>query len=125
MTDLGYITQLVCDRVRGADVLILESNHDVEMLKICPHYPWSLKQRVLSKHGHLSNDHVATFLAEEFDGRARHVVLAHLSKNTNHPEVARLAALQALDQRGPLFSFDAERRVGIADPDGLSPWMNL
>jgi len=68
---------------------------------------------------------VATFLAEEFDGRARHVVLAHLSKNTNHPEVARLAALQALDQRGPLFSFDAERRVGIADPDGLSPWMNL
>lgn len=125
VTDLGYITQLVCDRVRGADVLILESNHDVEMLKICPHYPWSLKQRVLSKHGHLSNDHVATFLAEEFDGRARHVVLAHLSKNTNHPEVARLAALQALDLRGPHFSFDAERRVKIADPDGLSPWMNL
>lgn len=125
VTDLGYITQLVCDRVRGSDVLILESNHDVEMLKICPHYPWSLKQRVLSKHGHLSNDHASTFLAEEFDGRAQHIVLAHLSKNTNHPEVARLAALQALAQRGPLFSLDTERRVSIADPDGLSPWMNL
>ncbi|MCC6742696.1 MAG: MBL fold metallo-hydrolase [Acidobacteria bacterium] len=125
VTDLGYITQLVCDRVRGADVLILESNHDVEMLKICPHYPWSLKQRVLSKHGHLSNDHVSAFLAEEFDGRASHVVLAHLSKNTNHPEVARLAALQALSKRGPLFSFDAERRVSTADPDGMSPWINM
>jgi len=125
VTDLGYITQLVCDRVRDADVLILESNHDVEMLKICPHYPWSLKQRVLSKHGHLSNDHVAEYLAESFDGRAQHVVLAHLSKNTNHPEVARLAALQALRQRGPLFCTDAEQRVSVADPDGASPWINL
>src|SRR5262249_49813260 len=58
VTDLGYITQLVCERVRDCDALILEANHDVEMLKICPKYPWALKQRVLSKHGHLSNDSV-------------------------------------------------------------------
>jgi phosphoribosyl 1,2-cyclic phosphodiesterase len=125
VTDLGYITQLVCERVRGADALILESNHDVEMLKICPHYPWSLKQRVLSKHGHLSNDHVADFLARDFDGVAEHIVLAHLSKNTNYPELARLSALQALDARGPLFFRDAERRVSLADPDTPGPWIDL
>lgn len=125
VTDLGYITQLVCERVRGADVLILESNHDVEMLKICPHYPWSLKQRVMSKHGHLSNDHVAQFLARDFDGQAEHVVLAHLSKNTNYPELARLSAVQALDSRGRLFFPDAERRVSLADPDAPGPWIEL
>lgn len=125
VTDLGYIPQLVSERVRGADALILESNHDVEMLKLCSHYPWSLKQRVLSKHGHLSNDHVAGFLESEFDGRAEHVVLAHLSKNTNNPALARLSALQALERRGPLFCRDAERRLSLADPDGASPWLSL
>jgi phosphoribosyl 1,2-cyclic phosphodiesterase len=125
VTDLGYITQLVCDRVSGADVLILESNHDVEMLKVCPQYPWALKQRVLSKHGHLSNDHVAEFLERNFDGKAEHVILAHLSKNTNHPHLARLSAIQALDARGSLFFRDAERRVRIAEQDKPGPWIEL
>jgi phosphoribosyl 1,2-cyclic phosphodiesterase len=125
VTDLGYITQLVCDRVRGADVLILESNHDVEMLKICPHYPWALKQRVLSRHGHLSNDHVSEFLQRDFDGKAEHIILAHLSKNTNHPHLARLSALQALDARGSLFFRDAERRVRCAEQDKPGEWIEL
>jgi phosphoribosyl 1,2-cyclic phosphodiesterase len=125
VTDLGYITQLVCERVRGADVLIIESNHDVEMLKICPQYPWALKQRVLSKHGHLSNDHVSDFLQRDFDGKAEHIVLAHLSKNTNHPHLARLSALQALDARGPLFFRDAERRVRCAEQDRPGEWIEL
>jgi phosphoribosyl 1,2-cyclic phosphodiesterase len=125
VTDLGYITQLVCDRVSGSDVLILESNHDVDMLKICPHYPWALKQRVLSKHGHLSNDHVAEFLRRDFDGKAEHVILAHLSKNTNHPDLARLSAMQALDERGSLFFRDAERRVRTAEQDKPGGWIEL
>jgi phosphoribosyl 1,2-cyclic phosphodiesterase len=125
VTDLGYVTQLVCDRVRGADVLILESNHDVEMLKVCPQYPWALKQRVLSKHGHLSNDHVAEFLRRDFDGKAEHVILAHLSKNTNHPDLARLSALQALDERGSLFFRDSERRVRTAEQDRPGMWIEL
>ena len=125
VTDLGYITNLVAERVAGADVLILESNHDVEMLKICPVYPWSLKQRVLSKHGHLSNDAVSDFLARDFDGKAEHVILAHLSKNTNHPHLARLNALQALDARGSLFFRDAERRVKVADQDAPGEWIEL
>jgi phosphoribosyl 1,2-cyclic phosphodiesterase len=125
VTDLGYITQLVCERVKGADVLILESNHDVEMLKICPHYPWALKQRVLSKHGHLSNDHVSEFLRSDFDGKADLIILAHLSKNTNHPDLARLSALQALDERGSLFFRDADRRVQTAEQDRPGAWIEL
>ena len=125
VTDLGYIPQLVAERVRGADLLVLESNHDVEMLKVCAQYPWSLKQRVLSKHGHLSNDHVADFLERDFDGRAEHIVLAHLSKNTNHPDLARLVALQALERRGPLFCTDAERRLTLAEQDAPGPWIEL
>lgn len=125
VTDLGYIPQLVAERVRGADVLVIESNHDVEMLKVCAHYPWSLKQRVLSKHGHLSNDHVADFLERDFDGKAERIVLAHLSKNTNHPDLARLTALQALERRGPLFCRDAEQRLSLADQDAPGPWIDL
>ena len=75
-----------------------ESNHDLDMLKVGP-YPWYVKQRVMSRHGHLSNNAVAAFLAEDFDGRAQVLVLAHLSETNNHPEIARLSAEQALAQR--------------------------
>jgi phosphoribosyl 1,2-cyclic phosphodiesterase len=77
--DLGYVSNLVAERLKGCDGIILESNHDLNMLKVGP-YPWALKQRVMSRRGHLSNDGVAEFLANGFDGRARHVLLAHLSK---------------------------------------------
>ena len=98
VTDLGYIPEVVKQRVRGCHALILESNHDLEMLKVGP-YPWHVKQRVLSRHGHLSNRATAAFLSEDFDGTARVVVLAHLSENNNHPEIARLTAQEALDHR--------------------------
>jgi len=98
VTDLGYIPEVVKQRVKGSDCLIFESNHDLEMLKIGP-YPWYVKQRVMSRHGHLSNNATASFLAEDFDGAARVLVLAHLSETNNHPEIARLSAEQALAQR--------------------------
>ena len=96
--DLGYVSALVRERLFGCDGLIIESNHDLEMLKIGP-YPWALKQRVMSRQGHLSNEAVAKFLTEDFDGRARYIFLAHLSKNNNHPDLARLAAGRALRSR--------------------------
>jgi phosphoribosyl 1,2-cyclic phosphodiesterase len=68
------------------------------MLKIGP-YPWAIKQRVMSRHGHLSNIATANFLTEDFDGAAQVLVLAHLSETNNHPEIARLTAEQALAQR--------------------------
>jgi phosphoribosyl 1,2-cyclic phosphodiesterase len=83
--DLGYINALAADRFRGADVLIIEANHEIEMLRACTFNPWSLKQRILSREGHTSNDEMARFLREDFDGRAQHIVLAHLSQHTNHP----------------------------------------
>jgi len=98
VTDLGYVPEVVKQRVKGCHCLILESNHDLEMLKIGP-YPWYVKQRVMSRHGHLSNNATADFLAEDFDGAAQVLVLAHLSETNNHPEIARLSAEQALAQR--------------------------
>jgi phosphoribosyl 1,2-cyclic phosphodiesterase len=123
--DLGYINALAAERFRGSDVLIIEANHEIEMLRACSFYPWALKQRILSRQGHTSNDEMARFLRDDFDGKAEHVVLAHLSRNTNHPDVARLAATQALQERSPLFSADAERRVKIARYDGPSDWIEL
>jgi phosphoribosyl 1,2-cyclic phosphodiesterase len=101
-TDLGYMPASVRDHLRGCDVLVMESNHDVEMLRVGP-YPWSVKQRVMSRVGHLSNDTLAEFFANDYDGRAAYVVLAHLSELNNHPELARGAAEKALGSRQTLL----------------------
>jgi phosphoribosyl 1,2-cyclic phosphodiesterase len=101
-TDLGYMPMSVRDHLRGCDVLVMESNHDVEMLRSGP-YPWSVKQRVMSRVGHLSNDALAEFFGSDYDGFASYVVLAHLSEQNNHPEIARAAAEQALQGRQGLW----------------------
>jgi phosphoribosyl 1,2-cyclic phosphodiesterase len=98
-TDLGYITESVKFHLRRCDLLLLESNHDLEMLKVGP-YPWSVKQRVMSRVGHLSNESMSDFLLRDFDGVPAHLVLGHLSEHNNHPEIVRLVATQALERRG-------------------------
>ncbi|MGO8719725.1 MAG: MBL fold metallo-hydrolase [Acidobacteriaceae bacterium] len=97
-TDLGYLAPNVRMHLRGADLLIIESNHDVEMLRDGP-YPWVVKQRVLSRVGHLSNDALGDYLASEYDGRARYVILAHISESNNLPALARGSAERALEGR--------------------------
>jgi phosphoribosyl 1,2-cyclic phosphodiesterase len=94
-TDLGYVPPNVKAVLKAIDVLLLESNHDLEMLRDGP-YPWSVKQRVLSRVGHLSNNATAEFLSNDYDGGAAYIVLGHLSESNNVPELARLAAEQAL-----------------------------
>jgi phosphoribosyl 1,2-cyclic phosphodiesterase len=101
-TDLGYIPSNVQVHLRGCDVLMLESNHDLEMLRDGP-YPWSVKQRVMSRVGHLSNDAAAQFLEKNYDGYATYVILAHLSESNNLPELARVAAEHALRERVSLL----------------------
>jgi phosphoribosyl 1,2-cyclic phosphodiesterase len=101
-TDLGYMPPNVCDRLRGCDVLVVESNHDLEMLRVGP-YPWSVKQRVGSPTGHLSNDKLAKFFSAEYDGSASYIVLAHISEQNNHPELARGTAEKALGLRQTLL----------------------
>jgi len=94
-TDLGYMPASVRDHLRGCHVLMIESNHDLELLRGGP-YPWSVKQRVMSRVGHLSNDALADFLTSDYDGEAEFLILAHLSEQNNHPEIARMTAERAL-----------------------------
>jgi phosphoribosyl 1,2-cyclic phosphodiesterase len=101
-TDLGYMPVSVRNHLRGCTVLVMESNHDVEMLRSGP-YPWSVKQRVMSRVGHLSNDALAEFFSSDYDGGAEYLVLAHLSEQNNHPEIARAAAQHALGGRQGLW----------------------
>jgi phosphoribosyl 1,2-cyclic phosphodiesterase len=101
-TDLGYLPVNVRDHLRGSDILVMESNHDVEMLR-GGSYPWSVKQRVASNVGHLSNLKLADFFINDYDNGAAFVVLAHLSEQNNHPEIARREAERALAERGGLF----------------------
>ena len=86
-TDLGYASALVIERLKGVNLLVLESNHDPVMLKTGP-YPWPLKQRVAGKEGHLSNDDAGRLLLELLHDGLRHVTLAHLSQINNLPELA-------------------------------------
>ncbi len=101
-TDLGYMPPNVKRALERIDVLLLESNHDLEMLKDGP-YPWAVKQRVLSRVGHLSNHATAEFLARDYDGSAAYIVLGHLSETNNVPELALLSAEEAIRERGRLL----------------------
>jgi phosphoribosyl 1,2-cyclic phosphodiesterase len=103
VTDLGYISPNVKAQLKDLDLLLLESNHDLEMLKDGP-YPWAVKQRVLSRVGHLSNEAAAAFLEEGYDGQAAYVILAHLSESNNLPELARVTAERALNGRASLMA---------------------
>ena len=114
VTDLGYIPQSVKHHVRGCDFLMLESNHDLDMLKVGP-YPWVVKQRVASKTGHLSNHAVAEYLRTDYDRSAETIVLAHLSGENNYPATAQLEVGRALEEIGA-----ADTRLLVADQDSPS-----
>ena len=116
-TDLGYVPPNVKAQLKGVDLLLMESNHDLEMLRDGP-YPWQVKQRVLSRVGHLSNDATAEFLETSYDGQAAYVVLGHLSESNNLPELARVSAERALNGRASLL---ANRLLLACQHEPLSP----
>jgi len=116
-TDLGYIPPNVKAQLSDVDLLLLESNHDLEMLRDGP-YPWSVKQRVLSRVGHLSNEAAADFLETSYDGQATYVILAHLSESNNLPDLARVTAERALAGRASLL---ANRLLLAGQHQPLSP----
>ena len=99
VTDLGYMTDSVRYHLAESNLLVLESNHDLDMLKAGP-YPWEVKQRVMSRDGHLSNAAAAEYLSRYWDRESRTIVLAHLSGNNNHPAIAEMEARAALDSVG-------------------------
>lgn len=123
LMDFGHITTLVSQRLRGCAAIVMESNHSRDMLKACDAYPWELKQRILSRLGHLSNEDVADWIGEGFDGAARHLVLAHLSARANNPYLAQISAEVALRERFPLFHTDT--RVSLSFPKEPTPWIEV
>jgi phosphoribosyl 1,2-cyclic phosphodiesterase len=98
-TDVGHATPEMVERLRGCDVLMLESNHDALLLRDGP-YPWRLKERVGGKFGHLSNAEAAALIKHTVDERCSCVVLAHISEKNNTPELARTSAQRALRASG-------------------------
>lgn len=98
-TDLGYMPDSIRVHLRRVQMLLLESNHDLEMLKVGP-YPWSVKQRVMGRNGHLSNSVTCDYLENDLDSGVQTLVLGHLSEHNNHPEIVRMGAEQSLQQRG-------------------------
>jgi len=107
VTDIGSVTSLVKERLRGVDVLLIEYNHDSEILSYS-HYPWDLKQRIKGRLGHLSNTQASELLHELCHDGLRHVILGHLSQVNNKPEVALESASGVLKRNG------AESDVGIS-----------
>ena len=120
LTDLGYATKLVIERLRSANVLLLETNHDLKLLQEDTHRPWSIKQRILSRHGHLSNDAAAQAAEQIVSAELRHLYLGHLSNDCNRPELAHRAVSQALQK------VDAHHiRVETTSQDVPSPTLRL
>ncbi len=99
LTDLGHATKLALERVRAANVLVLETNHDLKMLQESSR-PWSLKQRIAGRHGHLSNTDAADAAQEIMSAELRHLYLGHLSRECNQPELAHRVIQERMDKIG-------------------------
>jgi phosphoribosyl 1,2-cyclic phosphodiesterase len=104
LTDLGYATKLVIERVRQARALVLEANHDLQLLQNDTRRPWPVKQRILSRHGHLSNDAAAAVAAEVVTDGLEDLYLGHLSADCNSPQHARDAVSRKLTETGHTFT---------------------
>lgn len=98
-TDLGYFSKEVEENIKGSDLVLLESNHDVEMLKFGP-YPYTLKRRILSDIGHLSNYDCGKAVVSMTKNNCKKVILGHLSKTNNYPELAYETVISVLREEG-------------------------
>ncbi len=100
ITDLGYATKMLVERLRQVHTLVIETNHDEKLLQACQLRPWPVKQRIMSRHGHLSNNAAATVIEQLLPGKIERVVLGHLSRDCNTPELARNAVQALLTRHG-------------------------
>lgn len=121
-TDLGYISDEVFENIKNVDLLLLESNHDVERLQMGP-YPYQLKQRVLSDLGHLSNHSAGQVLTKILSDRLKYVLLGHLSGENNTPQLAFETAKQYLENSGVVVGSDLE--MYVAAPYGVKRRIKL
>lgn len=98
-TDIGFASDEVKENIKDSDFILLESNHDVEMLKVGP-YPYPLKRRILGDRGHLSNESAGNLIKDIYNDRIRKVMLGHLSKTNNYPELALKTVISVLEMNG-------------------------
>lgn len=118
LTDTGYVAETTARRLLGVDLLVLESNHDIELLRAGP-YPYALKRRILGDLGHLSNGAAAQFAAASARAGTRTILLAHLSRENNRPQLALEAVGRALAEMG------WQGRLAAAPPDAISEAFTL
>lgn len=123
-TDLGKLTKGVIEKLNRSDWIIIESNHDEELLRIGP-YPLALKKRILGDKGHISNQTVADFLEHQFSGLARDIILAHISRNNNVPSLVMGSARDALERRNRKSLFKLSPRLYLTHQNGPSEVLEI
>jgi phosphoribosyl 1,2-cyclic phosphodiesterase len=116
LTDTGYVSDRMKGVTKGADAYIIESNHDVEMLRMC-HYPWNIKRRILGDFGHVSNEDSALALTDMIGDNTKRIYLAHLSQDNNMKDLARMAVKQTLEGKG----FEVGNQFDLYDTDPKVP----
>jgi phosphoribosyl 1,2-cyclic phosphodiesterase len=130
ITDLGYVTKMIVERLRLVQTLVIETNHDEKLLQNDTHRPWPVKQRIQSRHGHLSNAAAAIVIEELLPGKIERVVLGHLSRDCNTPELALNTVRAALTKHGrldleihcaPQFQITPQFRIGETDSHAFQP----
>ena len=130
ITDLGYVTKLIVERLRQVQTLVIETNHDEKLLQNDTHRPWPVKQRIQSRHGHLSNTAAAGVIEELLPGKVERVVLGHLSRDCNSPALALDTVRASLEKCGKLdmethcatqFEISPQFRISDTDPSPFQP----
>jgi phosphoribosyl 1,2-cyclic phosphodiesterase len=119
-TDLGFATKLVFERIRQVQTLVIETNHDEKMLQNDTRRPWAIKQRIMSRHGHLSNTAAAGVLSELLGNGLRRTILCHLSRDCNSPEVAVGTVQTRLREAG-----ESAMEIFCASQTEVSPQFSL
>src|SRR5437867_3389731 len=130
ITDLGYPTKMLIERLREVHTLVIETNHDEKLLQSDPHRPWPVKQRIMSRHGHLSNSAAASVIEQLLPGNIERVVLGHLSRDCNTPELAAGVVRASLEKCGKLemelhfatqSQISSRFRIGETKPGPFQP----
>jgi phosphoribosyl 1,2-cyclic phosphodiesterase len=130
ITDLGYVTQMIIERLRQVQTLVVETNHDEKLLQNDTHRPWPVKQRIQSRHGHLSNTAAAGVIEELLPGEIERVVLGHLSRDCNTPMLALNAVRASLEKWdrtdvevycATQFEITPRFRIGDTDSGAFQP----
>ncbi|WP_371017937.1 MBL fold metallo-hydrolase [Pseudalkalibacillus sp. JSM 102089] len=115
-TDLGYVSDRIKGTIRNSDMLVFESNHDINMLMM-GRYPWNVKRRILGDMGHVSNEDAGAALSDIIGDQTKRIYLAHLSKDNNMKDLARLSVQQTLEQNG----FAIGEQIALYDTDPVAP----